>query len=574
MDVARVRMMSDGSTQALGSTRLALAIVLARREVVLHLRHIHLALATGSTGVSPHRQRPIATLHLEVGAVSEGARKSMSDHVTALAGCHLPQPRGMECLEGMACTIDDVIVRLAFVVVLRGACPTTTPHTWLSSCLVASNKLVRSTIQAAEARLLILDAVASVGMFGQTLNVGIVHRSIRVCLASSHNEVGSGQVCRKGHTLASHEPVVGGALRGRVASARPVSAPHARLPLDLQASHCNLVAGILAAQAIQPVGDGRASETLSSQALHVGLRWSWLHRHRLAEGRIAFADGGSVSRECVRASHRRLLIAAVLGTLERGFAGQVAGLGTAVSVAVLVAGRCHGGNLHFAEATLFANFEPHRLWRSTVHMNRLSIVGEIAWNLVLDRLTILAGSSVPDGTLRAVLPELIGLAEVAATGARHAATPNAWLALNLEASDLRVRTAIIAGKACFLLLDGVASLRHPLQALGVAKGAVMSLALGNLSRDRRCPYRERQALAPRQEVVGNAFRSAVIRARPPCAPHARLSLNLQALDVSHGAAVLVTKAVQLVVQSTAALLRCVQACELSICRARQVEGSR
>mmetsp|Transcript_136811 Transcript_136811/g.324165 ORF Transcript_136811/g.324165 Transcript_136811/m.324165 type:complete len:574 (-) Transcript_136811:4461-6182(-) len=571
MDVAGVGMMSDGSTQALGSTRLALAVVLACRKVVLHLRHVHLALATGSTGVSPHGQRPIATLHLQVGAVSEGARKSMRDHATALAGCHLPQPRGMECLEGMACTIDDVIVRLAFVVVLRGACPTTTPHTRLSSCLVAGNELVRSTIQAAEARLLILDAVASAGMFGQTLNVGIVHRSIRVRLAISHNEVGSGQVCGKGHTLTSHEPVVGGALRGRVASAGPVGAPHARLPLDLEASHSNLVAGILAAQAIQPVGDGRASKTLSSQALHVGLRWSWLNGHCLAEGRIAFADWGSVSREYVRASHRRLLVAAVLGTLECCFAGQVAGLGATVSVAVLVPGRCHGGNLYFAEATFFANFVPHRLWRSAVHMNRLSIVGEIAWNLMLDRLTILAGSSVPDSTLRAVLPELIRLAKVAATGARHTTTPNARLALNLEASDLRVWTAIVAGQACFLLLDRVASLRHPLQALGVAEGTVMSLALGNLSRDRRCPCREGQALAPRQEVVGNAFGGAVVRAGPSCAPHARLSLNLQALDVGHGAAVLVTEAVQLVVQSTAALLRRVQACELSLCRARQVE---
>mmetsp|Transcript_111376 Transcript_111376/g.265736 ORF Transcript_111376/g.265736 Transcript_111376/m.265736 type:complete len:396 (+) Transcript_111376:621-1808(+) len=169
---------------------------------------------------------------------------------------------------------------------------------------------------------------------------------------------------------------------------------------------------------------------------------------------------------------------------------------------------------------------------------------------------------------------LVGFAEVAIVRiARPSTAPHTRLAFHLQPSDLRVRATIEACKASVSVLDRVASILHSSQAAHIAKSAGGCLAIGNVHGCHCLSGSKSQALPVGQIVVGGAKSSRVIvGAGPSTAPHASLTLNLQATVVHFGATIFGAQACQLVLDGSAATFINVQALDCILTRTRQSHG--
>mmetsp|Transcript_6318 Transcript_6318/g.14426 ORF Transcript_6318/g.14426 Transcript_6318/m.14426 type:complete len:386 (-) Transcript_6318:2474-3631(-) len=384
----------------------------------------------------------------------------------------------METVEGMPFSVHCIVIRFAFVVIARRTLQSTAPNARLSSGLETSNVLVRTAIPAAQAALLVLEAVAPCFGVSKACHGFVGELCIGIVLALCDIELVVRMIRGVSDSFSSHKPVIRCAFGFRLRSASPISTPHAWLALDLEAAIGHSGAAVLAAQAVHPVGDCKAAKALRPQTLHLRLHWPRHIRVNLLEGRVALTHWGITIWEGVAASDLRLHITAVRDTGIGSFASEVA-LRFAVLVAgpVSVSSQC--SDLRLAEAAGLTDFVPDWLRGAAIDVNHGSEVGRAAGHVMLHRLSILTGGRVPKRALSAVLAELVRLTEVSLVSARHSATPHARLSLNLEALDLCVRPAIIAGQAGGLVLNGVAALRNSLQASSVAKVSAVDLALGD-----------------------------------------------------------------------------------------------
>mmetsp|Transcript_18093 Transcript_18093/g.31697 ORF Transcript_18093/g.31697 Transcript_18093/m.31697 type:complete len:256 (+) Transcript_18093:3649-4416(+) len=230
--------------------------------------------------------------------------------MAVLARRLLVSAHGMESIECMSFSVDGVVVGLTQVVVARVAGASTAPNARLTLGLEACHILVRPAINALQASVFILDAVAATCIDSQALE--IVEVRVGICLALSHLHCRLfGVDCVESNARAVHHPVVGCANSFRVACAEPICAPHTRLTVNLQVVLADLAATVPAAEAVQPVLNGEASCSLRLEACHlclcrpgndvgVHLRWS-----------RALTDRIQLRGELCVAAHRRHGITAV-----------------------------------------------------------------------------------------------------------------------------------------------------------------------------------------------------------------------------------------------------------------------
>mmetsp|Transcript_6318 Transcript_6318/g.14427 ORF Transcript_6318/g.14427 Transcript_6318/m.14427 type:complete len:278 (-) Transcript_6318:1499-2332(-) len=272
-------------------------------------------------------------------------------------------------------------------------------------------------------------------------------------------------------------------------------------------------AAIFVTEAVQLVVQGEAAFFRCVEALQLILS-GFCHRES-GSGRLclvgfhaAFAYRRRALGKLRSASCVRLHITAVWMPNIGVGAGHIS-LPLAVGIASLEGWRRLRGHLHLAESTDLADFVPNGFWKAAVHLHRHASVNHCRGKLLFHWLAVLARSCVEavsgswciirmSFTVHSVL---VRLAKVAIFMARHSIAPDAWLALNLETSHLRVWAAIQAGQASALVREAVAAICHSGQAGGVLPHACRSLALRNIHQTGGLTGRVRQAQSIGDKVI-------------------------------------------------------------------------